>query len=195
MKPENRQKVLMIVAAAAVALMASDYLVLSPLQAAWKKRSERIVELERRIDNGRSLISREDRLRDRWSMMRANTLPTQFSAAEQKMLGAFDAWAGESRITVSSLSPQWRSELDDRASLQCRVEAVGDLSTITRFLYSIERDPMAIRIDSMELTSRDATGSQLALTLQANGLVLLPKESSGINNQGSQRADANLSKR
>lgn len=174
MKAENRQRLLLIVAAAAVSLLAADYLVVTPLQKAWKARSTRIVELERRLQSGRGLLDREQALRSRWQTMISNTLPSNLSAAEQKLLQAFDGWARESRISLTSLSPQWRTDAEDYMTLQCRVEASGDLNTITTFIHSIEKDPMAIRIDSLELAARDNTGLVIGLTLQASGLVLTP---------------------
>jgi hypothetical protein len=56
------------------------------------------------------------------------------------------------------------------------VEASGDLGTITSFLYNLEEDPMAIRVESMEISARDVTGSQMALSLLVSGLVLAPEE-------------------
>jgi Tfp pilus assembly protein PilO len=171
-KPENRQKFLLILAVAAVALLAGDYLILTPLQKAWKARSTRITQLEEKIRAGRGVLDREQALRSRWQAMTANTLPKNMSAAEQKLLQAFDEWSRESRLNLTSLNPQWRTDADDHLTLQCRVEATGDLGTITSFLYSVETDPMAIRVDSLELASRDATGSQVGMTLQVSGLVL-----------------------
>lgn len=172
MKPENRQKFLLVLTAVAVALFAGDYLVLTPLQKAWKARSTRIAQLEEKIRAGRGVLDREQALRSRWQAMTANTLPKNLSAAEQKLLQAFDEWSRESRLNLTSLNPQWRTDAEEYMTLQCRVEAAGDLGTITSFLYSIETDPMAIRVDSLELSARDATGSQVAMTLQVSGLVL-----------------------
>jgi hypothetical protein len=50
----------------------------------------------------------------------------------------------------------------------------GNLPAIARFLFQIERDPLGVKVDSMELTARDAQGSQLALIIQVSGLLLNP---------------------
>ena len=48
---------------------------------------------------------------------------------------------------------------------------------LSRFLYNIEKDPMALKIESVEITARDKEGAQLSLGLQISGLVLnLPEE-------------------
>jgi len=41
-----------------------------------------------------------------------------------------------------------------------------------RFLYSIERSPMALKLELVELGARDKEGQQLSLGLQFSGLVL-----------------------
>ena len=50
----------------------------------------------------------------------------------------------------------------------------GSVSAITRFLYHIEKDPLGVKVDAMELQSRDTEGTQLALIIQVSGLVLNP---------------------
>ena len=58
-----------------------------------------------------------------------------------------------------------------------RVEASGDLDTLAHFLYDIEKGPMALKLESVDLSARDDTGQQFTLGLQVNGLALtsLPK--------------------
>jgi hypothetical protein len=112
--------------------------------------------------------------------MRTNTLPTDPSAAEQKLLKALDGWAQSSRISINSESPQMKKEDDGYMTLQCRVDASGTLDTVVKFLYDISKDPlaqnMALKLDSVELTARDAEGQQLTLGVQVSGLVLTPQE-------------------
>jgi hypothetical protein len=104
--------------------------------------------------------------------MRTNTLPESVSAAENQVLQAFDRWSQLSRISISSLKPQWKQAGDDYMTLEYRAEAFGNIETVTRFLYEIERDALALRVESVELTSRDNEGQQLGLGLQVSGLQL-----------------------
>jgi hypothetical protein len=173
----NRQQWLAIAAGAVVALFALDRFVVTPLTQSWKKRNEAIAQLEKAIAAGRLALDREQVTRGRWNNMRKNTLPANASQAEQEVLRAFDKWSQESRISVSSIKPQWkRGATDDYSVLECRVDAAGTLSTLTRFLYEVERSPMALRIESVEIAARDSSGSQLALGLSVSGLRLQPLE-------------------
>lgn len=174
MKITNRQQLLAVVAMATVALLASDRLVFSPLIRSWKARTERIGELRQLVAGGQTLVERERKVRDRWSAMETNTLPNNISAAENEVLKAFDRWSQESRISVSSIRPQWKRTSDDFMTLECRADAFGSISALTRFLYEVEKDPLALKVESIEISARDNNGQQLALGLQLSGLMLNP---------------------
>jgi hypothetical protein len=47
---------------------------------------------------------------------------------------------------------------------------------VARFLHDIEKDPMALKLQNVELSSHDNNGQQLTLGLQISGLVLTPRE-------------------
>lgn len=175
MNLKSRQQFLVIVAAAVIGLFLADRLVLTPLTNAWKKRASRIADLRTKVDHGRSLLRREDSLRSRWQYMMTNTLPSNPSLAEQKVLNSLDRWADSSRLVVLSLSPQWKRDSDDFVTLECRMEGAGNLGAVSRFLYDLENDPSALKLQSLEISSGD-DGQQFALGLQISGLVLTPKE-------------------
>jgi len=174
MKIDNRQQLLAVVALAAVALLAADRLVFTPLTRLWKQRSGTVVQLRQQIADGTSLLQREQPIRRRWEQMRSNTLPRNPSLAEQQLLKAFNTWSQRSRVTLTSIMPQWKQDADDYMTLDCRIEATGDLETLSQFLYNIENDPLALQLEGMDLGARDDTGQQMTLGLQISGLVLTP---------------------
>ncbi len=176
MKIKNRQQLLTIAAVAVVVLFAADKLLISPLGHFWKERSKRIAELRKKVEDGNQLVKHEQSWRSRWDQMRKNTLANNPSIAEQQVLGAFDRWSQSNRVSITSINPQWKHDTDEYTTLQCRVEASGSLNALSRFLYDIEKDPSALRLEIVELSSRDNEGQQLALGLQISGLVLTPQE-------------------
>ena len=107
--------------------------------------------------------------------MNTNTLPENVSAAENQVLRAFDRWSQDSQISIASIKPQWKQAGEDYMTYECRADAFGSLQAITRFLYEIEKDPMALKIESVEINARDNNGQQLSLGLQVSGLRLNPK--------------------
>ena len=176
MQTNSRQQILMILAITAVALLAADRLVRAPLSASWKERSAQITALRTQVAEGKNWLQREPTLRSRWERMRTNALPNNPPLAEQQVLKAFDGWCHDSGIKRDSFNPQWKHDADNYITLECRVEASGNLSAVSKFLYDIEKDPMALRLENVELSTKDNEGQVLALGLQLSALVLTPQE-------------------
>jgi hypothetical protein len=174
MKIENRQRFLIVLTIGAVVLFAADKVVFGPLTKMWKARSVRIAELRRDVADGSLLLHREKSLRVHWDDIRTNALPDNTSLAEQQLLKAFDTWSQESRVSITGITPQWKHDADDYMTLECRVDASGDLATLSRFIYDIENDPMALKFESVELSSRDTAGRELTMGIRVSGLVLTP---------------------
>jgi hypothetical protein len=176
MQIKNRQQLLIIGAVAVVALFAGDRLVLSPLTSAWRGRAERIGKLRADITRAGMLVQSEPRVREKWEKMSHNTLSNSASVAEQQVNHAIESWAESSGVTISAITPQWKHDNEDRMTYECRVDAAGDLGKLTRFLYSAEREPLALRLELVELGARDKEGQQLSLGLQLSGLILTPQK-------------------
>ena len=172
MQIKNRQQLLIIVAVSVVALFVGDRIVLTPLISAWNTRAKRIAELRTKINQGNLLVQRGRSIRDRWEQMSRNTLPNNPSAAEQQVFKAIDTWAQDSGVTISAITPQWKHDSDDYMTYECRVDAAGDLRRMSRFIYSAERDPTALKLELVELGARDKEGQTISLGLQLSGLVL-----------------------
>ena len=173
MKIENRQQFLLIVAIAAFALLVGVDFVLSPLSSWWTSRQEQIRVLQTKVVEGRQMLRRATAIRSRWDSMRTNALPANSSLAEQNVLQSVSQWAHRSGADLTSVTPQWKSGSTNYLNLVCRVESAGNLGTLSRFLYDLEKTPMALRLDSVELNSRDTTGQQMTMGLELNGLALL----------------------
>ena len=60
-------------------------------------------------------------------------------------------------------------------TLECHVDGFGNLPALTRFLYEVEKDPMAFKIETVEISARDKDGQQLTLGLLVSGLLLIPE--------------------
>ena len=173
MKIQNRQQLLGIIAIVIVGLWAGDRLVLTPLTQSWKARAARIAQLKKSVDQGSKLLERERGIRERWDHMRTNTLAQARSEAESQVFKSFDRWSRDGGVTINSIKPRWKEE-DDYLTLECRADAAGNLTTLTRFLYEIEKDSLALKVDSVELSTRDSRGQQLTLGLTVSGLLLNP---------------------
>jgi hypothetical protein len=172
MKIEDRQKFLLILTIAVVALYAGDLLIFEPVGKWWTTRSKNIVALRNQVKEGKFMLLRDAGIHGQWDEMSGKTLPGNTSQAEQQVLKAFDSWSQESGATVTGITPQWKNDSTNYMTLNCRVEASGDLGTLSRFVYDIEQNTMALKLDSVEFSAHDTTGEQLTLGLQLSGLAL-----------------------
>jgi Pilus assembly protein, PilO. len=175
MKTDNRQKILIIAVAVMAAVLVGDKLIVSPLTKMWDKRQKEIAALRTKVTEGRALVRREDVLQERWREMRKNMLPNDSSRAQEQLLNAIQEWAQESSVSINAITPQWKeSDTDNYRTLVCRIDASGTLWMLSRFIYDIEKGPLGLKLESVDITSRDNTGRQISLGLQLSGLVLMP---------------------
>jgi Tfp pilus assembly protein PilO len=176
MKIKNRQDFLVALTIGVVALYVAVNFIVTPLAGWWSARQVQLKELRLKVADGNALLKRESAIRDNWDTKRANALPMNTSLAEQQLLKSFDGWAGNSGAQITSIMPQWKNDSTNYMTLGCRVEASGSLGTLSKFLYDVERGPVALRLDTVELTTHDNAGQQLTLGLEVNGLALAAKE-------------------
>jgi hypothetical protein len=175
MKTDNRQKLLIVLTGIVLAFFVGDKLVYAPLVKFWKAREVELSKLRTQVKDGTALIKREDVVRGRWDEMRGNTLPNNQSQAQERVLKALQDWAQESNVSLNGTNPQWKNDSDEYRTLICRVDATGSVWQLSRFIYHIEKGPMGLKLESVDISSRDNTGQQLALGLQISGLVLTPQ--------------------
>jgi Tfp pilus assembly protein PilO len=176
MKIENRQQFLLQLTIATLVLYVGVNFILTPLGGWWSARQTQIKELRTRVREGQQLVNRAPGIRSRWAEMQTNALPANPSLAEQQLLKAVDEWSRNSGAEVTSLMPQWKSESTNYLMLTCRVETSGNLGTLSKFLYDLEKGPLALRLDSVEIGARDKDGQLMTLSTEINGLALLPQE-------------------
>jgi len=170
----NREKMLMTAAIAVFGLLILDKIIITPLGNLWTERELEIARLEKDVKKGSNLISLESRLRNTWEDYQQRALPHDRSLAESKVLNAVDDWARSARLKTTRMIPNYRDE-DDHSRLACRVEGSGDMEAVMRFLYDLDGEQLALRVESFDLTSLDKRGSRISVDLTLSGLEL-PKE-------------------
>ena len=173
MKIKNRQDFLVMVTVGVVVLAVVVNFILPPVQGWWSDRQKEISDLRDKVRDGKGMIARDKFTRDHWKEMRENSLPASAPEAEQQFLKAIDGWSRDSGVEITSITPQWKSESTNYMTLNCRVETGGDLNSLSKFIYDIEKGPMPLRLDTVELSSHDNSGQQMTLGLDINGLALL----------------------
>jgi hypothetical protein len=173
----TRQRWLIGIAGGCLLLFILDRVIFTPLTNTWEADSAEIVKLRQEVADGHSLIFRGPRLEQLWSQMRSGSLPHDPAQSEHDVIAGFESWSRTSGVELGSVKPLWkRGDTDAYSVLECRLDATGTLGSLTRFLYEMEKAPLALRVESVELISRDDTGDRLTLSLVVTGLRLSPLE-------------------
>jgi len=172
MENKNREKILAIAVGVCALLWIGNLVVFHPLVESWHDKSAQIAKLQQQLANGRQLLNRGPEVLDRWNNMQTNSLPASAALAESKLLNSFDRWVADAGVVQGSFRPQVKESDEDYSTMECRADVTGNMDQIFNFLYDLEKDPTALRLDSVELTSRDDTGKQLALVIEMSGLML-----------------------
>jgi hypothetical protein len=173
METKNREKLLLVLVGASLALLLLNMLVITPLTSLWHDRSAEIARLRKQITEGAMLIRRDSAVRSRWEAMQANALPNNATSAERQMFTSFDHWVRTGAVTEGSFRPQVQEgETAAYSTVDCRGDVTGSLSNIRDFLRAMSKDPLANKVASFEVTSKDDNGQQLTLALNLGGLML-----------------------
>lgn len=166
MNSADRQKYLKIAVGVVVGLFLLDRAVLGPIGSHWTAQSERIEALREKVKRGNALRERQESLRSRWDEMLRGDLPAENTAAEDEVYKAVNRWVRDSRIAMTSIVPApWRT-LEGYEVYECRATATGDQASLSRFIYELETDPLPVRVEDCEFSTRDKTGKQLSLTMR-----------------------------
>jgi len=181
MDPKNREKMLLITVGVVVALWVFDLVVIDPVTQAYKDRQAAIQKLKEQIDHGVSILGNKSAIESKWNTMRTNTLPDNSTLAENRLFSSFLGWEQSAGVTVVRQQPTMSDPPDQDAPYkneEFHVDMTGSLDQLFNFLYKMESSPLGLKVDSVELTSRDDSGRQLALGLTVSGLILLQQTNS-----------------
>jgi hypothetical protein len=170
---KNRQQFLTILTLTAIGLLVLDKIVTPPLTSFWNTRSARIVALKNQVKDGESLKRNKEFFRRHWADIKAGALTNDTTAAELQLGTGLNHWAQMSGIQIDSTALQWKQGTDaSYKTLDCRVDASGSIDRLSRFMYELETDPMDLKVQSVEMTSKDNSWTVIGLGVQISGLIL-----------------------
>jgi hypothetical protein len=170
---KNRQKFLTILTLTVIGLLVLDKIAVPPLTKLWHSRSAELASLKDQVNHGASLQRRKESLRQEWATIKSSALTNDTTLAQQQLLTGLYRWAQTSGIQIDNITPNPKQGADASYKiLDCRVDATGSIDLLSRFMYELETDPMALKVQSVEMTSKDNTGQVIGLGVQISGLIL-----------------------
>ena len=172
----RRERYIVFATVGALALLAADYFVVTPL---WQKRSSLVAEVEAaevELERASVTFSKDRRLKRRWAEMQDKGLASDAPSAESQTLNALRRWAQESRLSLSSLKPE-RGERHDPQfrRLTFRVTAVGSMQSISEYLWRVRTAEVPLRVTDLSITARKEGADDLTLQLGVSTIYLSPE--------------------
>jgi hypothetical protein len=168
----KREKLLLSVTLLAVAILIGDRLVLGPLVNSWKIRNDKIEKLESDIAKGKTLLPRLKFSMEKWGTYVSDNLNSTNTIAEDEVLRAIENWTGDSGILLTSIKPQWQNHDDRYRTYDVRLVAEGTMQESIEFVHAIELDELPLKIEQLELASREKSGKLISVSVHFTGLQL-----------------------
>ena len=166
----NRERVILITAAALVGVFLLDQLALTP---AWQWRQDladrrQITEQEaRRVA---WLIDQYPILEQRWKKMTRAGLAATASDAESEAYHAIRDWAHASGLRLQAINPERVIDDSTLPIIAFRATGIGPMRAISAFLKHLDESSIALRIEQLQIVSRRDGQDDLTLELRLSTL-------------------------
>jgi hypothetical protein len=167
----KRERILAIVTAAVVALLALNVFVVGPVGRRLQQTENQKQELLAQINEAQSLFERRRLAERKWQGALSDELRTDASA-ESRVARALDEWSGSARLTLTSVRPERMTGEKGLKEIVFAVAGSGSLDAVTRFLYQVETAKLPVKVKSMTLGSGSESGDNISLQLVLSALYL-----------------------
>ena len=157
-------------------LLVSDRFVINPGLEALDSVSEEKQRLSDEVRAMRAVLNHGTTRARQWQEMIENGLMNDPSAAQSSMLHALEEWSDQSRVGLTSVTPQRPTSDRGLRDILFTVAGKGDMASIGEFVWLIEQTRMPVRINSLTLGSTNASGQDLILTLKLSLLYLADED-------------------
>ena len=167
----KRERLILIVAIVAVAMLVTDKLIVGPISSRREEMKTRKLELKAELENAQLLFSRQKLMERKWKMLLSDGLRND-AEAESKVARALDEWSKEGRLTLSSVKPERIAGGKGLKEMTFVVAGMGTLEAMSQFLWQIETAPMPIKVNDMQIGSTNETGQSMSVQLRLSSLCL-----------------------
>lgn len=167
----KRERMILIAAIVAIAMLVGDKFVVGPISARREEIKAQKLELQAELQNAQLLFTRQKLMERKWKMLLSDGLLND-AEAESKIARALDEWSKEAMLTLSSIKPERVASDKGLKEMTFVVAGMGTLEAVSRFLWQIETAPMPIKVMDMQVGSTNETGKNMSLQLRLSALSL-----------------------
>ena len=177
----KRERMIFWITLVLMVMLVSDRFVINPGLEARDSVSEEKQRLRAEVSAMRRVLKGSTTRARQWQEMIENGLLDDPSAAQSSMLHALEEWSEQSRVRLTSVTPQRSTrdrELRDRGlrDIVFTIAGKGDMASIGEFVWLIEQTSKPVKITNLTLGSTNASGQDLTLSLKLSLLYLAEEE-------------------
>lgn len=168
----SREKIALILAIVAVAILVSDRYVLTPL---FQKRSENkqlSQSLAAELEQSLSVMQRRKQLQVRWDQMQKDGLTSQAGQTESLVMRFLQESSRQSGLLLTSLQPEHSESAKDFGQIEFFISGSGDLRQVTQFLWQLETASLPVKIKTFQLGAGDENASQMSLQMTLTSIYI-----------------------
>lgn len=164
----KREKWIAVVACAVLALLVTDWYVLTPLLEARDRVGIEHETKARELGEAAEALTQGRRSRAVWDEMVKGGLGVDPSDAESRMLNTLRAWSQETGLSISSIRPERVVKSNDLARIGFEATGNGTLRSVAQFMQRIESSSLPLRVHEMQVSSRSEGADDLTLRLRVS---------------------------
>ncbi len=165
----KRERTIALVTISAIAILALDQLVFSPVMAQFQQLSADDQKYTKELADANSLFMHRKATEARWKQMIGDGLKADAADTEAALDHAVYEWAQSSGLTLKSCTPE-HSTQKDRPEVVLYVVGAGNMSAVAHFLYRAQTSRLPVRPEDLEIGSRREATDDLTVTLHLSGL-------------------------
>ncbi len=182
----TREKYIAMTVGAAVALFGLDRLVIDPFFEHGAEITSKRQDVEANLAKANATFNRRIALRHVWSDMRTvGGLVSDSNEAQNKMIETMQAWAQESGVKMTLLSPKHVSQpaMDRKSDKpetkfdQTALDATGSgsMAALTRLLWKLESAPKLLKVTDIHIKPNKEGTDDLQIQLSVSTVSLIPE--------------------
>ncbi|MCI0498148.1 MAG: hypothetical protein L0Y36_00500 [Planctomycetales bacterium] len=172
----NRERMVMIFAAAAIAILLGDRYALSPILEKRAHTRQTREALQTEVKQSLAALERKKLLRQRWSQMQEAGLSYQIETIEGRVFRHLEESSGRAHLLLTAIQPDRPTTSQQFGEVDFMVSGSGSMAAVTQFLWDIETSALPLKIKSLQIGAADENASQMTLQLKLSSIYLITPE-------------------
>ena len=170
----KRERIIGLLTAGVLVVLALDRLVLAPLTERRRTVEAQVEEARADVQLAEVLLDNRGRMDELWDAMLAGGIKAEVPEAESQALNALRDWAKDAGVTLTSLKPDRAETAQHFRVVYVGATCTGSMRSITEFLWRVQTTQIPMRVTLMQISARKPGTDDLSLQLSVSTLCLAP---------------------